>query len=79
MQINDLVAQRILQFCNERNISINQLASQSMLTQSTLNNIVNKYTRDVKLLTLSRICAGLNISLYEFFDSDLFNNIDLEL
>lgn len=79
MNVNEAIAQRILQYCNERNISINKLANLSMLTQSTLNNIVNSYTKDVKLLTILRICAGLEISLVDFFDCDLFKNIDLDL
>ena len=68
MKINDAISQRILQYCDERNLSINKLASLSMLTQSTLNNIVNNYVRDVKLLTIIKVCSGLDISLSEFFD-----------
>ncbi len=79
MKVNDAITQRILQYCNERNLSINKLAGLSMITQSTLNNIVNRYTRDVKLLTIFRICDGLQISVSEFFDSELFENIDLEI
>lgn len=79
MKVNDAIVQRILQYCNERNLSINKLASLSMITQSTLNNIVNKYTKDVKLLTIIRICEGLQISVSDFFDCDLFKNIDLEI
>lgn len=79
MKVNDAITQRILQYCNERNLSINKLAGLSMITQSTLNNIVNSYTRDVKLLTIFRICDGLQISVSEFFDSELFENIDLEI
>ena len=79
MKINDAIVQRILQYCNERNLSINKLASLSMITQSTLNNIVNKYTKDVKLLTIIRICEGLQISVSDFFDCDLFKNIELEI
>lgn len=79
MKVNDAIVQRILQYCNERNLSINKLASLSMITQSTLNNIVNKYTKDVKLLTIIRVCEGLQISVSDFFDCDLFKNIDLEI
>ena len=79
MKINDAIIQRILFFCNKNDISINKLASLSMITQSTLNNIVNKYTNDVKLLTILRICSGLNITPAEFFDCDLFDDVDLEL
>lgn len=79
MKLNEAIVQRILYYCDKQNLSINKLASLSMLTQSTLNNIINKYTKDVKTMTLVKICDGLNISMSEFFDSPLFDNIDIEL
>ncbi len=78
MTISEATSQRIIYYCDERNISINKLANLSMITQSTLNNIVNGYTKDVKLLTISRICSGLEITLSEFFDCDLFKDIELD-
>lgn len=78
MKLNEAISQRIFQYIKEKNISVNKLATMSLLTQSTLNNIVNNHTKDIKLQTLIRICDGLDISLYEFFNSDLFINIDLD-
>ncbi len=79
MDLREAVAQRILQFCKDRKLSVNALANISVLTQSTLNNIVNGYTNDVKLSTIIHICEGLEISLSEFFDSKLFKNLDINL
>lgn len=78
MKLNEAISQRIFQYIKEKNISVNKLATMSLLTQSTLNNIVNNHTKDIKLQTLIRICDGLDISLSEFFNSDLFINIDLD-
>lgn len=78
MKLNEAISQRIFQYIKEKNISVNKLATISLLTQSTLNNIVNNHTKDIKLQTLIRICDGLDISLSEFFNSDLFINIDLD-
>lgn len=78
MKLNEAISQRIFQYIREKNISVNKLATMSLLTQSTLNNIVNNHTKDIKLQTLIRICDGLDISLSEFFNSDLFINIDLD-
>ncbi len=49
-----------------RNWSINNLAMEAMLTQSTLNNL---YTRkaEPKLSTLRAICNAFGITLSEFF------------
>ena len=66
----------------DRGWSINYLAMEAELTQSTLNNL---YTRgaEPKLSTLRAICNAFGISLAEFFadekDSVKYNNIDKEL
>lgn len=78
MKLNEAIIHRIFHYINERGITVNKLATMSLLTQSTLNNIVNNHTKDIKLLTLIKICDGLEISLSEFFDSDLFFNIDVD-
>jgi transcriptional regulator with XRE-family HTH domain len=61
------IAERILALCNERNISINRLADLSDLTQSTLNNIVNNNDPNPRYKTIEKICAGLGITLADFF------------
>ncbi len=50
----------------ERGWSVNNLAMEAMLTQSTLNNL---YTRNAepKISTLRAICEAFNITLSEFF------------
>ena len=78
MKIKDAVAIRINNICNERNISINKLASISCLTQSTVQHLVDGRSKNPKLLTIVRICDGLEIPLKEFFNDKIFNNIDRE-
>jgi transcriptional regulator with XRE-family HTH domain len=61
------IAKRILELCNERNISINKLAELSEITQSTLNSIMNSSDPNPQIKTLDRICTGLEITLAVFF------------
>lgn len=79
MQIADAVKERIIDLCHDNNISINKLAVMSGQTQSTLQSLIDGKSKKTKLLTLVRVCDSLNITLKEFFDNDLFNNIDTEL
>lgn len=79
MQIADAVKERIINLCHDNNISINKLAVMSGQTQSTLQSLIDGKSKNPKLLTLVRVCDSLNITLKEFFDDDLFNNIDTEL
>lgn len=78
MKISSAVSKKLLKICKERNMSINKLATISCLTQSTIQNIIEGNSNNPKLLTIVRICDGLGISLKEFFDDELFINIDRE-
>ena len=78
MHISEAISIKITKICNEKNISVNKIASMSCLTQSTVQHLVDHRSKNPKLLTLVRICDGLGITLKEFFDDELFNNINRE-
>ena len=52
MNIGEAVKERILELCNERDISINKLSSMSGVTQSTVNNIVSGRNRSATVSTI---------------------------
>lgn len=60
---------RIIQLCEEREISLNELALRSLLTQSTINNITSGRNKSVTVNTIEQICEGLGITLAEFFET----------
>lgn len=68
MKMNDAIAKKLVKICQERKISINKLAVLCCLTQSTVQNIIDGNSSNPKILTIVRICDGLDISLKEFFD-----------
>lgn len=76
MTISEAVQNRILDICEERNISINKLCIMSGVTQSTVNNILSRKNTSPTVVTIQRLCIGAGISLAEFFDCELFNDID---
>lgn len=78
MKIREAISKKLNNICRERNISINKLASISCLTQSTVEHLANGDSKNPKLLTIIRICDGLEITLQEFFSDDLFKNLDRE-
>lgn len=79
MLISDAVSKRIINLCDEKNININKLAIMSGITQSTLQSIISRKSKNQKILTIVRICDSLEMSLKDFFDDKLFKNIDSEL
>ncbi len=78
MKLSSAVSQKILKICNEKNISINKLASICCLTQSTVQSLIDGKSKNPKMLTIIRICEGLDIPLKEFFNDNLFDNIERE-
>ena len=78
MYLSNAIRLRIYELCNERNISINKLCIMSGITQSTLANINARPNTNLTVLTIMRICRGLNISLKDFFNSSIFNIDNLE-
>lgn len=79
MTIVEAIALRILALCKERNITPNKLSTISGMTQSTINNIINTGSKNPTISTVKKICDGLEISLSEFFDDDVFNSLEQEV
>lgn len=74
----EAIAEKINNIVNESNgkLTVNKIASKSCLTRSTVQHIMDKSYKDVKLLTIVRLCDGLGLTLKEFFSDELFDNID---
>ena len=79
MNVGEAVKERILELCQQRNISINKLSSMSGVTQSTVNNIVSGRNHSTTVSTIKKLCDGLGITMEDFFHSELFRNLEQEL
>lgn len=79
MTISQAVVQRILQLCDERHITINKICNISGVTQSTVSDIVNGATSNAGVATLKKLCDGLEISIRQFFDADIFDDLEQEV
>jgi transcriptional regulator with XRE-family HTH domain len=77
--VGEAVRQRILQLCQERNISINKLSSISGVTQSTVNNIISGRNNSATVSTIKKLCDGLGITIDDFFHSQLFIGLEQEI
>jgi transcriptional regulator with XRE-family HTH domain len=79
MNISQAVIKRIEELCKERNLTINALSNISGVTQSTVNDIVSGTTYNAGIATIKKLCDGLGISIRDFFNSDLFTNLEQEV
>jgi len=79
MTTKQAVAQRIIDLCNERDIAINALANMSGVSPSTVYSMLNEKSQNPGVVSIKKICDGLDITLREFFDCDLFNDLEYEI
>lgn len=79
MNIGEATKLRILELCDEKNITINKLATISGVTQSTVSNITSGRNESTTISTIKKLCDGLEISIEMFFSSQLFKNLEQEI
>ena len=79
MNTRECVAQRILDLCAERNMAVNALARLSALPPSTVKNILNGASQNPGIVTIKKLCDGLDITLIDFFDTDAFRQLEQEI
>ncbi len=79
MRIGEAVRERIIELCQEQDISINKLSNISGVTQSTVNNIVSGRNRSATISTIKKLCDGFGITIQDFFESELFHDLEQEI
>lgn len=79
MNISLAVAERILELCYDRKITVNKLSTLSGVTQSTVNDIVNHRAKNIGIVTIKKLCDGLDITITEFFDTETFKSLEQEM
>ena len=79
MNTYDAVKIRILKLLGERNMSIHKLAIVSAVPPSTIKNILYGKSKNPGIVTLKMLCDGLEISLIDFFNTDVFENLEQEI
>ncbi|MDE5604321.1 MAG: helix-turn-helix transcriptional regulator [Eubacterium sp.] len=79
MGIQDAVKLRILQLCDENNISVCKLATIAGVPHTTIKSIMYNQSKNTGVVTIKKICDGLDITIAEFFDTDVFNSLEQEI
>ena len=79
MTTKEAVAQRIIDLCAERNIAVNALANISGVAPSTIYSMLNAKSQNPGVVSIKKICDGLEISVREFFDCPLFDDTEQEI
>ena len=78
LQLNQAVSLRLSQLLKVRGMTQYQLFTKSGVPKSTISNILNCAYDSVKLRIIHEICQGFQISIAEFFQSPLFDEVNLD-
>ena len=79
MNTKEAVAARIIELCREHNIAINALAHISGVSPSTVYSMLNQKSKNPGVVSIKKLCDGLEITVREFFDCELFDETEQEI
>lgn len=79
MAVKDVVADRIRFLCKANGIRTNELANISGVTPSTVYSLLDERRRDVSIITIKKLCDGLDMTLGEFFSTPEFDALEQEI
>lgn len=78
MKLQKAVALRISQLLIKNNLSRYALCKKICMTEQTLKHIIDERNKDIMLSTIALISEGFDMSLEEFFASELFSSSNLD-
>ena len=76
MTLLEATRKRINELCILNNMNINQLAIASGINPSTIRSIFKVVKKAPSSETIYYICIGFGITIKDFYDSKLFNELD---
>ena len=77
MNAKEAVAKRIVELCHQHNMTVNALANNAGIPPSTIYSMLNAKSKNPGVVSLHKICYGFDITLREFFNSDIFDDVEL--
>ena len=79
MVVKQAVVERFLELCQQRNIRPNELATRSGVTPSTVYSMLDQRRKDISIVTIKKLCDGLDLTLGEFFSTPEFDQLEQEI
>lgn len=76
MQLSNAIKQRINNLIKDNNVNIWYICKNTGIPCSTLTTFLNGKTKLLKIDTLLHICESFNITLSQFFDDEMFKDVE---
>lgn len=79
MSITEAVKKRFNELCYQRDLNLCKLSSISGVPYTTVKSIFYNQSKNPGIVTIKKLCDGLEITIDEFFDTDYFRNLEQEI
>lgn len=79
MNITEAVKKRFEELCYQRNINFCKLASLSGVPYTTVKSIFYNQSKNPGIVTIKKLCDGLDIPITEFFNTEYFSRLEQEI
>lgn len=76
MEVSDLIALKIKELLEKKDISVYKLEELTGIPNSTLYMFLNRVHKTIRIENLVYICEALDITLGEFFSDKRFDNVE---
>lgn len=78
MKLEEAITKRIYALCEQNSITPNKLATLSGLPAGSIKSIFYGKSKNPGTRTILDMCQALNITLFDFFNDDMFKDLELE-
>ena len=79
MTLKEAIIRRIYELCDDKGLNPNSLATVCGMERSTVYSIIGTKSKSPEVVTIKKICDGLEITLGEFFSTPEFDALEQEI
>lgn len=76
MNINEATITRIRTLSKAQRLSMYELAYKTGMPPSTVKSIMNGKSKNPGIVNIKKMAEGLGLSIREFYDDDIFDNLE---
>lgn len=76
MELSEAIVLRIKQLLKEKNMKTYDLSIKSGVPRSTISLFLSRETKTIRLENLLYLCEGFGIELKDFFNDEVFKNVE---
>ncbi len=77
MDLSEAMRLRIKNLIIDNNINANKLALTCGINRSNINRFLRGKNKSITIESITLICQALNMTLKDFFDDEIFNDVEV--